>query len=125
MKNLKEKFLSYFGKLKTEEGVTTENKLIYRSKTKFNFYIEVFVNNFTNKEPIHTYFLVYKNEFHLKLNDLNNDLLIVTDFSNEKYFYLLNAGAKDILKHFRNKKLKERLEKRLQIKNIDTKVVKI
>lgn len=138
MKTIKEKFLTYFGTFYQEYWNISDKVLKLKTKTKFKFYIELIITNFNTKNmfeegevikcigtPIFNYYLRYKDEYHLSFKELTDDLLIIHPEVNEKYLQLLNTTKKDILKNFRNKILRKKLEKKLKNKNFKNKLNKI
>lgn len=120
MKTIKEKFITYLGNIFTQSSITEK---IYRNNGKFNFYVLLYSTDFENG-IVENYYLLYKSRIVLSFNDLNNDLNIIYPEKNEIYLNFIKDG-KDILKHFRNKELIKRLNKKLLAKNKKQQLKKI
>lgn len=136
-KTIKEKFITYLGNCFYELENINNSYTSFRNDGKYKFYIEMLIANFdsynqlnyNNEEVIlkqnevYHYFLRFNKEFSLSFNDLTNDLLIIDPFQNEKYLNFIKDKI-DILKLFRNKMLKKKLEKKLKIKALEESKVK-
>lgn len=132
-KTIKEKFITYLGNC-FYELEHLNDYVSFRNNGKYKFYIEMLIANFdsynqlnyNNEEVIlkqnevYHYFLRFNKEFSLSFNDLTNDLLIIDPIQNEKYLNFIKDKI-DILKLFRNRILKKKLEKKLKIKALEEK----